>query len=74
MSFPFLSATKLIRALRQRKIGALELLELYAQRIKRYDHLREADRQQDHADGSGVTEGDRRQRTPYTACAASLHA
>jgi len=39
MSLPFLSATKLIRALRQRKIGALELLELYVQRIQRYDRV-----------------------------------
>ena len=33
----FLSATRLIRALRSRKIGALELLELYIKRIERYD-------------------------------------
>jgi amidase len=39
MSTPFLSATKLIRALRQRKIGALELLDLYAERIQRYDRV-----------------------------------
>ena len=39
MSTPFLSATKLIRALRQRKVGALELLELYIDRIKRYDRV-----------------------------------
>jgi amidase len=34
---PFVSATKLIRALRQKKIGALELLELYIKRVERYD-------------------------------------
>jgi len=39
MSTPFLSATKLIRALRQRKIGALELLDLYVERINRYDRV-----------------------------------
>ena len=39
MSTPFLSATKLIRALRQRKIGALELLELYVERVQRYDRV-----------------------------------
>ena len=39
MSTPFLSAIKLIRALRQRKIGALELLDLYVERIQRYDRV-----------------------------------
>ena len=39
MSTPFLSATKLIRALRLKKIGALELLDLYVERIKRYDRV-----------------------------------
>ena len=39
MSVPFLSATKLIRALRLKKIGALELLDLYVERIKRYDRV-----------------------------------
>jgi len=34
---PFLSATQLVRALRTKRIGALELLELYAARIARYD-------------------------------------
>jgi amidase len=33
----FWSASKLVRALRSRKIGALELLDLYANRIERYD-------------------------------------
>ena len=37
MDTAFLSATKLIRALRSKKIGALELLELYAGRIDKYD-------------------------------------
>jgi amidase len=37
MDTPFVSATKLIRALRQKKIGALELLELYIKRVGRYD-------------------------------------
>ena len=31
------SATKLIRALKARKLGALELLDYYAARIKKYD-------------------------------------
>ena len=39
MSTPFLSATKLIRALRSKKIGALELLDLYVERTKRYDRV-----------------------------------
>ena len=39
MNVPFLSATKLIRALRLKKIGALELLDLYVERIKRYDRV-----------------------------------
>ena len=33
----FWPATKLIRALRARKIGALELLELYAARIEKHN-------------------------------------
>ena len=33
----FQSATNLIRALRRKKIGALELLELYIQRVEQYD-------------------------------------
>jgi amidase len=37
MKTPFLSATNLIRALRSGKIGALELLDLYIQRVERYD-------------------------------------
>ena len=37
MDTAFWSATKLIRALRARKIGALELLDLYAARIARHD-------------------------------------
>ena len=37
MQTEFLSATKLIRALRQKKIGALELLDHYAKRIGKYD-------------------------------------
>jgi len=37
MDTAFWPATKLIRALRARKIGALELLELYAARIARHD-------------------------------------
>ena len=37
MDTAFLSATRLIRALRSKKIGALELLDLYAQRIRKYN-------------------------------------
>jgi amidase len=37
MKTPFLSATNLIRALRSRKLGALELLDLYIERVERYD-------------------------------------
>ena len=37
MDTAFWSASKLVRALRARKIGALELLELYAARIARHD-------------------------------------
>jgi amidase len=37
MDTAFWSATRLIRALRARKIGALELLDLYATRIARHD-------------------------------------
>lgn len=37
MQTAFLSATKLIRALRQKKIGAVELLDHYARRIGKYD-------------------------------------
>jgi amidase len=37
MDTAFWSATKLIRALRAKKIGALELLDHYAARIERYD-------------------------------------
>ena len=37
MDTAFWSATKLIRALRAKKIGALELLDLYAARIARHD-------------------------------------
>ena len=37
MDTAFWSATKLIRALRTKKIGALELLDLYAARIARHD-------------------------------------
>ena len=37
MDSAFWSATKLIRALRSKKIGALELLNHYAMRIERYD-------------------------------------
>jgi amidase len=37
MDTAFWSATKLIGALRARKIGALELLDLYAARIERHD-------------------------------------
>jgi amidase len=37
MDTAFLSATKLIRLLRSKKIGARELLELYARRIENYD-------------------------------------
>ena len=37
MKTPFLSATNLIRALRSGKIGALELLDLYIERVQRYD-------------------------------------
>ena len=39
MDTAFLSATKLVRALRSKKIGALELLDLYAKRIERYDRV-----------------------------------
>ena len=37
MNIAFFSATKLIHALKTKKIGALELLELYAARIAKYD-------------------------------------
>jgi amidase len=37
MNLALLSATKLVRALRAKKIGALELLQLYIERIDRYD-------------------------------------
>lgn len=37
MDTAFWSATRLIRALRAKKIGALELLDLYAARIARHD-------------------------------------
>lgn len=37
MDTAFWSATKLVRALRAKKIGALELLDLYAARIARHD-------------------------------------
>ena len=37
MDTAFWSATKLIRALKAKKIGALELLDLYAARIAKYD-------------------------------------
>ena len=37
MDTAFLSATRLIRALRSKKIGALELLELYIRRVERHD-------------------------------------
>jgi amidase len=37
MDFAFLSSTGLIRALRSKKIGALELLDLYAARIARHN-------------------------------------
>jgi len=37
MDIAFWSATKLIRALRSKKIGALELLDHYAERINKYD-------------------------------------
>ncbi len=37
MDTAFWSATKLMRALRAQKIGALELLDLYAARIARHD-------------------------------------
>ena len=37
MKTPFLSATNLIRALRSKKLGALELLDLYLERVERYD-------------------------------------
>lgn len=37
MNGAFSSATKLVRALRARKIGALELLDLYAERLARHD-------------------------------------
>ena len=39
MDTALLSATKLIRALRSRKIGAVELLDLYAERIRKYDDV-----------------------------------
>jgi amidase len=39
MDTGFLSATSLIRALRSKRIGALELLELYIERIGRYDSV-----------------------------------
>jgi len=39
MDMAFWSATKLVRALRARKIGALELLDHYAARIARHDGL-----------------------------------
>jgi amidase len=39
MDTAFLSATRLIRALRSKKIGALELLDLYAARIGKYNDL-----------------------------------
>jgi len=39
MDIAFWSATKLVRALRAKKIGALELLELYAARIARHDRV-----------------------------------
>src|SRR6185503_15547574 len=37
MDTAFFSATKLIRALKSKKLGALELLDYYAARIKKYD-------------------------------------
>lgn len=37
MNTAFWSATKLVRALKAKKIGAVELLELYAARIKKFD-------------------------------------
>ena len=37
MDIAFWSATRLIRALKAKKIGALELLDLYAARIKKHD-------------------------------------
>ena len=37
MNTAFLSATSLIRALRSKKIGALELLELYIKRVEQHD-------------------------------------
>jgi len=37
METAFLSATSLVRALRSKRIGALELLELYIKRMERYD-------------------------------------
>ena len=37
MNTAFLSATRLIRLLRSKKLGALELLDLYAGRIEKYD-------------------------------------
>jgi len=37
MNPAFWSATKLVRALRAKKIGAVELFDLYAERIRRYD-------------------------------------
>ena len=39
MDTAFLSATRLIRALRSKKLGALELLDLYAARIEKYDRI-----------------------------------
>ena len=37
METAFWSATKLIRALKAKKLGALELLDYYAARIKKHD-------------------------------------
>jgi hypothetical protein len=45
-----------------------------SERVHRDDDLRQADGQQDHAYGGGVTESDRRERAPDAARAASLHA
>jgi amidase len=39
MEAAFLSATSLVRALRSKRIGALELLELYIKRVERYDSV-----------------------------------
>jgi amidase len=39
MDTAFLSARRLIRALRSKKLGALELLDLYAARIEKYDRV-----------------------------------